>query len=84
MEKLEIYTVANQQFSEMTEIWMNKNQEEINAIAPGAEILEAIFATYGLKYNKVKDEPRIAQLMDDVPSEIKMVFTTLIQKPVSV
>src|SRR5262249_3528315 len=49
-------------------------------LAPGEEVLDAVFKHFGFSYAKTKDAPRIAQIMkaEEIDDEIKTVVQTVI------
>lgn len=68
--KLRIEELVIEQKAALDEEWLDEGSRL--TIAPGTEILEAVFSSFGVRYRKVADTKRIAQAMhtDEIDDEI--------------
>ena len=55
------------------------NQEELLEAIPGDAVIDSIFRNYSLRFNKRKDAPKIASVMEasEIPMEIRQLLTSL-------
>ncbi|PYT90141.1 MAG: hypothetical protein DMG36_20970 [Acidobacteria bacterium] len=70
-ENLKLDQVVSKEQKTLQKEW--KDGRRRMELAPGEEVLTALFERYGLKYNKQTDTVRIARAMreDEIPKEIK-------------
>jgi hypothetical protein len=71
VESLKIEAIVTAQKEALDKEW-NEPSRRLD-LAPGEEILEAVFAKFGMKYKKPEDTVKIASKMnlDEIPGEIK-------------
>lgn len=72
--KLDLTSLVEKHRKQLDADWLDQKKQL--ELAPGEEILKAVFDDFGLVYDKVKDGVRIAKAMKDneIPEEIKEVI----------
>src|SRR6266568_203976 len=76
LEKLEISTIVSTEEETLERAWSDSRMRL--QLAPGEEILSAVFRAYGLEYSKPTDTVRIARAME--PEEIQPEIVNLIKQ----
>ena len=73
----ELPKIRSQVVSEVDIQW----EREASNLAPGSEILEKVFASYGVRYQSEQDGRRIASLIEKekIPSEMRMLIRKIVE-----
>lgn len=83
LKGLDVTAIVNSQREALDKDW--SNNAKLLELAPGEELLQAVFRRFGTEYKKPEDTVRIASKMtpDEIPEEIKQLIKKAVDLPAS-
>ena len=72
---LDCETIVNTERTQLASDWSNPKRRL--ELAPGSDLVEAVFAHFGATYRKPTDTERLARVMrrEEIPAEIETLIT---------